>query len=168
MDDQMKHYKHYEKFMRMDLEQSIVKTSEYSSFSSCYPYITESMRLEREIKRLTNKLKTEKVRSTKFKIKRKISIAEAKLRKNNLLKRIHRESKQEAVFQRKLKSENTKIRISLLTNKCSTSLGRISRKLRRLMHKNLPPSLFSLRELDAAEKGLTLREWIQEKRKKIR
>jgi hypothetical protein len=154
--------------MRMDLEQSIVKTSEYSSFSSRYPYITESIRLEREIKRLTNKLKTEKVRSTKFKIKRKISITQTKLRKNNLLKRIHRENKQEAIFQRKLKHDNTKMRISALTKKGSTALGQISRRLRRSMHKNLPPTLFSLRELDASEKGLALREWIQEKRKKTR
>ena len=154
--------------MRMELEQSIVKTSEYSSFSSRYPYITESIRLKREIKRLTNKLKTEKVGSTKFKIKRKITTAKTKMRKNNLLKRIHKESKQEAIFQKKLKRENTKIRIAALTKKGSTTLGKINRKFKRSMHKNLPPTLFSLRELTAAEKGLALREWVRENRKKIR
>ena len=164
----MKYYMHYEKLMRMKLEQSIVKTSEYSSFSKIYPYIAESIRLKRRIERLTNKLKTEKVSSTKFKIKREISITKTKLRKNNLFKRIHRESEQEAIFQRKLKRGTTKMYISSLTKKGFTTLRQSIRKLRRSMRKNLPPSLFNLRELDAAEKGLALREWIRENRKKIR
>jgi hypothetical protein len=36
------------------------------------------------------------------------------------------------------------------------------------MHKNLPPSLFNLRELDVTEKGLALREWLEEKRNDLR
>jgi len=164
----MKYYMHYEKLMKMKLEQSIVKTSEYSSFSKIYPYIAESIRLKREIERLTNKLKTEKVRSTKFKIKREISITKTKLRKNNLFKRLHRESKQEAIFHRKLKLGTTKMYVSSFTKKGYTTLGQPIRKLRRSMRKNLPPSLFNLRELDATEKGLALREWLQENRKKIR
>ena len=123
--------------MRMELEQSIVKTSEYSSFSSRYPYITESIKLKRQIKRLTSKLKTEKVRSTKFKIKREISIIKTKLRKNDLLKRLHGESKQEAVFQRKLKLATTKMRVKVLTKKGHTTSGQSIRKLRRSMRKNL-------------------------------
>ena len=77
----MNYYKHYEKLMKMKLEESIVKTSEYHSFSEIYPRITESIRLKREIERLTNKLKNEKARSTKFKIKREISITKTKLTK---------------------------------------------------------------------------------------
>ena len=138
MNDQMKYYKHYEKFMRMELEQSIVKTSEYSSFSSLYPYITESIRLKRQIKRLTNKLKTEKVRSTKFKIKREISITKTKLRKNNLFKGLHRESKQEVIFQRRLK-HNSKMHVPSFAKKYLKTLGQPIRKLRRSMRKNLPP-----------------------------
>ena len=168
MKDQMKYYMHYEKLMKMKLEQSIVKTSEYSSFSKIYPYIAESIRLKRETERLTNKLKTEKVRSTKFKIKREISITKTKLRKNNLFKRIHRESKQEAIFQRKLKLGTTKMHVTALAKKGYTTLGQPIRKLRRSMRKNLPPALFNLRELDATEKGLALREWIQEKHKQHR
>lgn len=168
MKDQMNYYKHYEKLMKMKLEESIMKTSEYHSFSEIYPRITESIRLKREIERLTNKLKSEKGISSKFKIKRKISITKTKLRKNNLFKRIHRESKQEAIFQRNLKIGTTKMYVSLFTKKGYTTLGQSIRKLRRSMHKNLPPSLLNLRELDATEKGLALREWLQEKRKKIR
>ena len=164
----MNYYKHYEKLMKMKLEESIVKTSEYHSFSEIYPRIAESIRLKREIERLTNKLKSEKVRSSKFKIKREISITKTKLRKNNLFKRIHRESKQEAIFQRKLKLGTKKMYVSSFIKKGYTTLGRSIRKLRRSMHRHLPPSLFKLRELDATEKGLALREWLQENRKKIR
>ena len=168
MNDQMNYYKHYEKLMKMKLEESIMETSEYHSFSESYPHIAESIRLRREMERLNNKLKSEKGISSKFKIKREISITKTKLRKNNLFKRIHRESKQEAIFQRKLKLGTTKMYVSSFTKKGYTTLGQSIRKLRRYMRKNLPPSLFNLRELDAAEKGLALREWLQENRKKIR
>jgi predicted nucleic acid-binding Zn-ribbon protein len=170
--DQMNYYKHYEKFMKMTLEQSIVKTSEYHSFSEIYPHITESIRLKREIKRLNNKLKSEKERSAKFKIKKEITITKTKLKKNNLLKRLHGESKQEAIFQRKLKLGTTKMHVTSLAKKGYTTLRqatrKLRRKLRRSMHRNLPPSIFNLRELDTAEKGLALREWIQEKHKQHR
>ena len=168
MKDQMNYYKHYEKLMKIKLEESIMKTSEYHSFSEIYPRITESIRLKREIERLTNKLKSEKARSSKFKIKREISITKTKLRKNNLFKRLHRESKQEAIFQRKLKHNSSKMHVPSFAKKYQKILGQPIRKLRRSMRKNLPPSLLNLRELDATEKGLALREWLQEKRKKIR
>ena len=164
----MNYYKHYEKLMKMKLEESIMKTSEYHSFSEIYPRITESIRLKREIERLTNKLKSEKERSSKFKIKREITITKTKLKKNNLLKRLHGESKQEAIFQRTLKQNSSKMHVPSFAKKYQKILGQPIRKLRRSMRKNLPPSLFNLRELDAAEKGLALREWLQEKRKKIR
>ena len=168
MKDQMNYYKHYEKLMKMKLEESIMTTSEYHSFSEIYPRIAESIRLKREIERLTNKLKSEKGISSKFKIKREISITKTKLRKNNLFKRIHRESKQEAIFQRNLKHNSSKMHVPSFAKKYQKILGQLIRKLRRSMRKNLPPSLFNLRELDATEKGLALREWLQENRKKIR
>jgi len=60
----------------------------------------------------------------------------------------------------------------LLMKKFRTILGRpirnFQRKLGRSMHKNLPPSLFNLRELDVTEKGLALREWLEEKRNDLR
>ena len=172
MKDQMKHYKHYERIMKMELEQSVIKTSDYQSFSELYPHIAESIRLKRKIERLTNELKSEKYKWSKFKIKREISVTKSTLRKNNLLKRLHGESKQEAIFHRKLKRSTSKLCYSLFMKKCRKSLGRpirnFQRKLRRSMHKNIPPSLFNLRELDVAEKGLALKEWLQENRNRIR
>jgi hypothetical protein len=152
----------------MKLEESIMKTSEYHSLSKIYPRITESIRLKRDLKRLINKLKSEKSRSSKFKIKREIAITKSKLKKNNLFKRLHRENKPEAIFQRKLKTRKTKMYVSSFTKNGYTIFGQSLKKLKRSMHKNLPPSLFYLRELSATEKGLALRNWLQEKRKKNR
>jgi hypothetical protein len=86
---QIKHYKHYEKILETNIEQSIVDTSEYQSFSELYPHIAESIRLKRKIEILTQKLKSENQRGEKFKIKRQISITKSKLRQNNLFKRLH-------------------------------------------------------------------------------
>lgn len=168
----MKHYKHYERIMKMELEQSIVKTSEYQCFSEFYPHIAESIRLKRKIKRLTNILKSEKYRGAAFEIKREIAVTKTKLKKNSLFKRLHGESRQEAVFHRKFKRNTSKMRYSLFIKKCQKILGRpirkFHRKLRMSLHKNLPPTLFNLRELYVAEKGLALKEWLQENRNKIR
>jgi hypothetical protein len=166
--DQLEHYKHYEKIMKMELEQSVVETFEFQSFSESYPHIAESIRLKRKIEKLTNILKSENHKESEFKIKREIAVTKSKLRKNNLHKRLHGESKQEAIFQRKIKRNRSKMRYSLLIKKFQTILGQPIRnfrtKLGRAMHKNLPPSLFNLRELDVTEKGLVLREWLEEKR----
>lgn len=156
----------------MELEQSVIKTSEFQRFSELYPHIAESIRLKRKIKRLTNLLKSEKYEGSEFKIKREISVTKSKLRKNNLLKRLHGESKQEAIFQRKFKRNRSKMRYSLLMMKCRMIIGQpisnFRRKLRISMHRNLPPSLFNLRELTVAEKGLALKEWLREKRVELR
>jgi hypothetical protein len=166
--DQLEHYKHYERIMKMELEQSVVETFEFQNFSESYPHIAESIRLKRKIEKLTNILKSENHKESEFKIKREIAVTKSKLRKNNLHKRLHGESKQEAIFQRKIKRNRSKMRYSLLIKKFQTILGQPIRnfrtKLGRAMHKNLPPSLFNLRELDVTEKGLVLREWLEEKR----
>jgi hypothetical protein len=166
--DQLEHYKHYERIMKMELEQSVVETFEFQSFSESYPHIAEAIRLKRKIEKLTNILKSENHKESEFKIKREIAVTKSKLRKNNLHKRLHGESKQEAIFQRKIKRNRSKMRYSLLIKKFQTILGQPIRnfwtKLGRAMHKNLPPSLFNLRELDVTEKGLVLREWLEEKR----
>jgi hypothetical protein len=147
----------------MNLNQSIVKTPEYQILSKNYPNITESIKLEREMKRLNIKLISNKGKSTQFKIKREIAIIKRKLRKNKLLKRLHGESKQEEIFRKTMKPE--------LSNNIITSLSKkffVTRitNFRKKIRENLPPTIFSLRELDASEKGLELSEWILKTRRK--
>ena len=172
MKDLLQNYRIYEKIMKMGLEQSVAETFEFQSFSEIYPNMAESIRLKREIERLTKIMKSKKRTGSEFKIKKEIAITKSKLRKNKLLKRLHGESKQEASFHRKFKRKRSKMRYSLLVKKIWNRLGqpvrKFQRKLGRAIHKNLPPSLFNLRELDATEKGIAVREWLQEKRNDLR
>ena len=149
--------------MNMNLNLSIVKTPEFHILSKNYPNITESIKLEREMKRLNNKLKSKKGKSTEFKIKREVTIIKGKLRKNKLLKRMHGEGKQEAIFRKTMKPE--------LSNNIITSLSkkffvRRITNFRKKIRENLPPTIFSLKELDVTDKRMGLSEWIRKTRKK--
>jgi len=170
--DQMNYYKHYERLMKMKLDNSIVKSPEYQIFSEIFPHIAESIRLKREIEKLTNKLESVKTRSVKIRIKKEISITRTKLRKNNLLKRLHGERKHETKFNRKFKINTSKMRLFFFTKKyymkLEQAITNLRKKLKGFMIRNLPPTIFNLRELDASEKGLALREWNQKNRTKTR
>jgi hypothetical protein len=152
---------YYEKFMRMKLERSIVETAEYRPFCRRYPHLAESIRLKREIGRLEKKLKSEKRSSLRLQIKREIDVTRAKLRKERILKRIHGESKQEAIFRKRAG-------INTLKSRLTHTLQKFSAHTRRVIHIDLPPSLHDLKSLERAETGLALREWIQGRRKKRR
>ena len=166
MKGQVNYYKYYEKLIKMNLEQSIVKTPEFRSLSEIYPDITESIKLRRELQRLTRKFKLEKNTSTKIKMKREINIIKTKLRKNNLFKRLHGENKQEAIFQRTMKLKSSKKIFSKFRKRYDSTFGKSVNNFRKKLRKSLPPSILSLRELDVTEKGLALSEWIREKSEK--
>ena len=149
--------------MNMNLNRSIVKTPEYHILSKIYPNIAGSIKLEREMKRLNNKLKSKKGKSTEFKIKREIAIIKRKLRKNKLLENLHGEGKQEAIFRKTMKPESSNNIITSLSKKYF--VRRIT-NFRKKIRENLPPTIFSLRELDATEKRMELGEWIRKTRRK--
>lgn len=165
---QVKHYKQYEKLVKMDLDQSVIETSDYKIFSEIYPYIAESIRLERKLNRLTNLLKSQKNNNKEFKIKREITRTKSKLQKNKLHKRLHSEKKIESIFRKKLKSGQSRKRESVTTRKYSDLVckpfKKVQKKVSILIHNNLPPTLFNLRELTVTERGMALREWLKEKR----
>jgi len=158
--------------MEMKLEQSMAKTTEYQVFAERYPHITESIKLKREMERLKKKLKSEKKRSSRFQIKREMNDIRTRLRKQSILKRLHGESKQEAIFHTHFIVDTSKKHVSSLATRCNMTLRKtytdVQKRLRRLMYRNLPPSVFDLKSLDTAEKGLALREWVQNRCKKRR
>ncbi|PVX27114.1 MAG: hypothetical protein CW716_03930 [Candidatus Bathyarchaeum sp.] len=172
MKEQLKHYRLYEKIMKTELEQPLEETVEFKIFSKIYPHIAESIRLKRKIKLLTNNLKSQDNKGSEFKIKREIAATKSKLQRNDLFKRLHGESKKEALFHIAYKRKLSKIRISVFMKKIRTRLGQPLRKFQRkqggTLHRNLPPTLFNLREMDMTEKGMVLREWLHEKRKTLR
>jgi len=168
----LKHYRLYEKIMKTEPEQPLEVIVEFKIFSKIHPHIAESIMLKRRIKRLTIMLKSEEHKGSKFKIKREIATTKSKLQRNALFKRLHGESKKEAFFQRKFKRKQSKTRVALFMKKVRNRLGRPFLKLKRdqaeSLHRNLPPTLFNLREMDMIEKGIVLREWLQKKRKRLR
>ena len=172
MKEQLKHYRLYEKIMKTEPEQHLEETVEFKIFSKIHPRIAESIRLKRKIKRLTNRLKSETHKGSELKIKREIAVTKSRLKRNDLFKRLHGESKTEALFYRKLKRKRSKMRMSLFMKKIRIRLGhplkKFQRKRGRSMHQNLPPSLFNLREMDMTERGLVLREWLYAKRENLR
>lgn len=165
MKERMDYYKYYEKLMKMNLTQSILKTSEYHTLYGIYPGIAESIKLKRQRIRLLNKLKSEKTESKKIKIKREISTIQMKLKKNSLSKRLHGENKQEAIFKRKMKQGSSRRFFSKFAKKYNLTFGKSIKNFRKKMRDSLPPSVLYLKELDVTEKGLALSEWIREKNK---
>ena len=157
--------------MKMDPEQLISSNFDFQNFSELYPFIAESIRLERKINRLNNLLKSEKHKGAEFKIKKEITTTKTELKKNNLYKRLHGENKHEAIFRRRFKRNRSKNRYSLRIKNFRTIFGRpirgAQKKIGTFMHNNLPPSLFNLRELTIEEKGLAIKEWLKEKRTKL-
>lgn len=154
--------------MKIGPEQSIIETFEYQQFSEVYPNIAESILLNRMLNQLKDELKAQKDQIIKFKLKQRIRIIKAQLKKNALKKRLHGEGKQEKKFHKKFKSKVSKKRNALLKkkirNKVGQPIGTFKTKIRKSLHKNLPPTLFNLREHDVSEKSLMLQEWLQEKR----
>jgi hypothetical protein len=157
-------YPYYEKILKMKLEQSVTETTEYKVLAEHYPHLAESIRLKREIERLKEKLKSEKERSSRFQMKREINVTRTKLKQENMLKRLHGESKQETIFRTHFIINTSKEHISSLAMKSMHAYTSAQKKLRRLMS----PSVFDLKSLDTTEKGLALREWIQDHHKKRR
>jgi hypothetical protein len=157
---------YYEKLMKMKLEQSMVETIEYKVLAEHYPHLVESIRLKREIERLKERLNSEKERSSRFQIKREMNVTRAKLKQENMLKRLHGESKQEAIFRTHFIIGTSKEHISSLVMTLRKAYKSVQKRLRMLMYRRLPPSVFDLKSLDTTEKGLALREWIQNHRKK--
>ena len=155
----------------MELWQPVVETPEYQQFSEVYPHIAQSILMKRKIQHLTNELKSEDFEGSKFKLKREISKTKSKLKKNNLVKGLHGENKQETVFQKKYKRKIQKARSKAFRKKVKTRISRpvtkFCKRLSSSMHRNLPPSVFNLNSMDVSERGLELREWLKQKRKRL-
>jgi len=176
MKERSDYYPCYEKLIRMRLEEQIEESPEYKVLAKRYPHLVESIRLKREIKRLKEKLKFMEKRSARFQVKREIVSVEAKLKRESALKCLYGENKQESIFNIRFTIETSKKHISSsargvynVSLKARNDLQKgytdLRKKLRRLMYRKLPPSVFDLRSLDTAEKGLAVKEWIQKRRK---
>jgi hypothetical protein len=160
-------YRTYEILRNMDLEQSKIQTLEFQNFFKVYPRIAASILLEKKIELLNKKLKLEKKLNSKNKIRREINSTKVKLGKNKLLKKIHGDDKVEAKFLKKIKERESKINKFPFFEKGKRVYEKphfnLKKSFNQRMYKYLPPSLFSLKELIVSEKGLLLKQWLEEK-----
>lgn len=160
------YYPYYEKLMEMSLEEPAEETAEYKILAERYPHLAESIRLRREKRRLKERLRSAANGSTRFQIKREIFRIERKLVQESTQKRLHGETMQEATFKAFSIMATSKRSISSFAGSARNAIAKPYRGLRRLVLRNLPPTVFDLRSLDTAEKGLAVREWLQERQRK--
>ena len=167
------YYPYYEKLIKMSIEEPIAETPEYKVLAEGYPHLAESIKLKREVKRLKEKLRSLEERSKRSQMNREILRIETKLKRENIQKRLHGESKQEAIFKTSSAIATSKERVSSLASNARDALRKayadirsVDRSLRRSMHRKLPPSIFDLRSLDTAERGLAVKEWLLEHHRK--
>jgi hypothetical protein len=175
MKEDDKYYLCYEKLIRTMPRKPLVEIPEYKNLAARYPHIAESVRLRTEIEGLEKEARPEEEKSVKLQKKRQIGRLNAELKRQGILKRLHGESKQEADFRRRFTINSLKQRLSLLGLRarkvCSDlqeKLQEQSRRSRRARAEKLPPSLFDLRSLDSADRGLALTEWVKKRRVRIR
>lgn len=174
MKKRVDYYPYYEKLIEMRFNELIAEAPEYKILAEHYPHLAESIKLKMEIERLKEKSKSLKDRSARLKIEREIIRSKAKLRLENVLKRLHRENNQEIVFNYRFTIRNLKKKTSSGVRGIYTvSLKEyinfrkdFHKSLRKVLRKTLPPTIFNLKSLDLAEKGLSVRGWVQERYKK--
>jgi len=164
-------YSMYKKLLKMGLETRITDTQEFRSLTERYPYIAESFRLKVEMRRLREKVKSAKDMTARIQIREEMSCVRAKQRAANILKQLHRESKQERAYHVRFVIDNTRDRLSSLTMKVHGTLDRVSRSLHKrwriLAHRDAPPSIFDLRSLYLSERDSAVRDWIRNRRPQI-
>lgn len=167
------YYPYYEKLMEMSLEDPAEETAEYKILAERYPHLAESIRLRREKRRLKERLRSAANGSTRFQIKREIFRIERKLVQESTQKRLHGETMQEAIFKAFSIMATSRRSISSFAGSARNAMAKpyrgfrsVCRALRRLVLRKLPPTVFDLRSLDTAEKGLAVREWFQERQRK--
>ena len=152
------YYPYYDKLIKMSIEEPIAETREYKVLARRYPHLAESIKLKREIKRLKEKLRSLEERSKRSQMNREIIRIETKLKRENIQKRLHGETS----FTIASLASNARDAL----RKAYADIRLVDRSLRRSVYKKLPPSVFDLRSLDTAERGLAVKEWLLEHHRK--
>jgi len=165
-------YVHYRKLLKTKSQRPVTETSEYRILVEHHPHLAESLRLKTMMKRLASELKSAKDRQTRLQIKRELYESKARLKKENVLMKLHGESKHAALYSLNFVMDSFKEQVASVFAKGYRAIKRAHtnayRKSRKLAHTRLPPSIFDLRSLDLAEKDLTMKEWVRSRRKQPR
>jgi hypothetical protein len=150
------HYRAYKKMMLRSHLGDSAHSPEYRILSQAFPFLSESIRLEGEKKRL--KAMASENEAAKLRRKRRIHTIDMELRRLDLRKRLHGESGVEARFKRRLVRERSRERASSIYG----ALRKRAAYLRScpVLRRRLPPTTFDLTSLAIREKGMRVREWV--------
>lgn len=182
VEDDDKHYLCYEALMRVAPEK-LLEAPEYKDLAARYPHIAKSVELRKDIERLKEKARSAEDGWTKLQVMRQTRRLNGQLKRQDVLKRLHGENRQEARFQTRYTITKLRRRLYSLALRvrkvCQDSLSaarlNLQEKLReqslrsrRARIERLPPSLYDLRSIDPVDKRLALAEWIEKRRVRIR
>ncbi len=156
------YYLYYERLMKMRLEKPVVEAPEYELLSKHYPHLAKSIKLKREIKRLKKKKRALKERRMKLRMEKEILDIKAKLKRENILKKLHGESRREAVFHIHFTTRSINRRILSFAKRIRGALGATDRNI----HEVFLSPVFDLKSLDATERSLAVKEWLHKHHKK--
>jgi len=154
------------------------ETSEYQALSARYPHLSEHIRLRKEFERLKQELRTAKGRSRRLQVSREIESIVDRLRRQDMLMRLHGESKRLSDYKTRFLIMSAKQRVSSMVLRAQLRIRRLylnlqkklqeqSRRTRYKRASTLPPSLLDMRSLDPLDKSLALRDWIEKRKVRI-
>jgi len=158
------------------------ETPEYQALSARYPHLSEHIRLRKEFERLKQELRTAKGRSRRRQVSREIENIVSGLGRQDILMRLHGESKRLGDYKTRFLIMSVRQRVSSLVlrtqlrirwhclnlrNKLQKKLQEQFRRARYRRASTLPPSLLDIRSLDPVDKSLALRDWIEKRKVKI-
>lgn len=161
MSETDQYYSYYEKLMRMTPQTAIEERPEYRALATRYPYLSDSIRVQKKLERLDGELKSTKERAKRLQIRGEMRNLTNELKRLEILKRIHGESK----LERRHKKRSA---LAAIPQKIQGTLEKLSRSRRLSMASRVPPSLLDLKSLDSMDRSLALKEWIKRRRRKVR
>lgn len=171
MNETDEHYLYYEKLMRSLPDVQIDQTEEYRALAKHYPYLSKSILLGKRLEKLRSDLKSVKERSARLQIRKEMDTIASELKRHNILKALHEESKVEAKFRRRFAIRAGVQRLRSIVQRIHFVTSKLQERSRRAQLSRiskLPPSMFDLRSLDPLDRSLALREWIQRRKTEIR
>lgn len=155
-------YTLYERLVRMTPEKPLPETVEYQVLARTYPHLARSIMLKKEIERLEEGLKSTRTRLTRFQTRKETKDIRAKLKRENLLKHLHGESREETAFCIHFKLNAMKNRSFAFATWLFTLLKDLHLKVRRI----LLSSVLDLKSMYAVERSQTIMEWLHEHQKR--
>jgi len=168
------YYPYYEKLMRMAPLMAVEETPEYKALATGCPCLSKSIELQKKLERLRGELRSAKG-STRLHIRSQMKSLVRQLERQDLLKRLRGESKLETNYKRRFAIATLRRQLLSIAKRVRNAYSELenrveerSRMARLSRVSKLPPSLFDLRSLDPADRGLALREWIEKRGSRIR